>query len=98
MRYLLILDAALFALAATMAVVLGVVVILYSVHTELSARVGSELPDVAAATISFAMLALVLGAAFWSLLRQKRWHWWAQAASALSLALSALYLYGKLAP
>lgn len=98
MRYLLILDAALFAFAATMAVVLGVVVILYSVHTELSARVGTELPEVAAATISFAALALVLGAAFWSLLRQKAWHWWAQAASAVSLLLSALYLYGKLAP
>lgn len=98
MRYLLILDAALFALAATMAVVLGVVLILYSFHTELSARVGTEMSAVANTTLSFAVLALILGVAFWSLLRKRIWHWWAQAGAALGISLGAMHLYGQLAP
>lgn len=98
MRYLLILDAALFALAATMAVVLGVVLILYSFHADLSARVGTEMPAVATLMLSFGALALVLGVAFWSLLRERRWRWWAQAGAAISLVIGARFLYGQLAP
>jgi uncharacterized membrane protein HdeD (DUF308 family) len=97
MRYLLILDAALCAMAGTLAMVLGVVVILYSFHTELSARVAIELPKVATLTACFALLAVVLGIAFWSLLRQRAWRWWAQAGAALSLVLGWLFLYRMLA-
>lgn len=98
MRYLLILDAALFAMATTLAVVLGVVLIMYSFHTDLSPRVGAEMPAVASAMLSFGALALVLGLAFWSLLRQRTWHWWAQAGAAMSLVVGSLVLYRQLAP
>ena len=93
MRYLLILDAALFALAGTLAVVLSVVWLLYSFHTDLSARVGIEMQMVAETTAGFAMLALVLGLAFFSLLRRKSWRWWAQGGAAIGLLGGSLFLY-----
>mgnify|MGYP001616281493 CR=1 FL=1 len=98
MKYLLILDAALFALAATMAVVLGVVLIMYSAHSELSARIGTEMPALATLIGCFAVLSMAWGLAFWSLLRERVWHWWAQAGAVTSLAIGSLYLYGQLAP
>lgn len=97
MRYLLILDAALFAMAGTLAVVLGVVLILYSFHTGLSAQVPGEMSQVAVIAACFALLSLATGTAFWSLLRSKPWRWWAQAGAAVSLALGAMFLYARLA-
>lgn len=97
MRYLLILDAALFAMAGTLAVVLGVVLILYSFHTELSARVPAEMAQVAAVAGCFALLSAATGTAFWSLLRSASWRWWAQGGALLSMALGALFLYDQLA-
>lgn len=97
MRYLLILDAALFAMAVTLAVVLGVVLILYSFHTGLSAQVPAEMTQVAIIASCFALLSATTGTAFWSLLRSKVWRWWAQGGAALSLVLGALFLYGRLA-
>lgn len=93
MRYLLLLDAALCALAATLALVLGVVGVLYSFHTGLSARVAVELPQVAALSLCFALLAAVLGLAFWSLLRARAWHWWAQAGAVASLVIGSMFIY-----
>lgn len=97
MKYLLILDAALFAMTATLALVLGVVVLLYSFHAGLSARVALELPQVASLSLCFALLAGVLGVAFWSLLRARAWRWWAQACAATSLVVGALFVYRMLA-
>lgn len=93
MRALLILDAALFALAGTLAVVLGVVLILYSFHTELSATVTSDMSTVAVVMGIFAVLSLFTGTAFWSLLRKATWAWWAQAGAAMSLVFGSLLLY-----
>lgn len=93
MRYLLIVDAALFAMAGTLAIVLGVVLILYSVHTDLSARVGAEMPLLAAVMGSFAVLAVVCGAAFWSLLKQRSWCWRAQIVAGISVVLGSIHLY-----
>lgn len=93
MRALLILDAAVFALAGTLAVVLGVVLILYSFHTELSATVTRDMSSVAVVMGIFAVLTLFTGAAFWSLLRKATWRWWAQAGAAASLVFGSLMLY-----
>lgn len=97
MRFLLILDAALFTLASTLAVVMGVVLLLYGFHSDLSARVGAEIPGVAKVMACFAVLALVLGVAFWSLLRKASWRWWAQAAAVLGLVAGYFFLYRVLA-
>lgn len=96
MRYLLILDAALFALAATLAMVLGVVWILLSFHTELSARIGSDMQTVATVVGLFTLIAGVQWLAFWTLWRDLQWRWWAQAGAALGTGLLSLALYGAL--
>lgn len=93
MRYLLILNAALFALAVTLTVVLGVVCLLYGFHTELSSRVGAEMPSVIAATLAFGFIALFTGLAFWSLLKGVHWRWWGQGIGLLGLGLGSQFLY-----
>lgn len=93
MRYLLILDAALCALAATMAVCLGVVWLMYSFHADLSSRVSLEMPTVATTVIAFALMAIALGAAFWAVLKETRWKWWAQGAAATTVSLASMFLY-----
>lgn len=93
MRYLLILDAALFALAGTLAVVLAVVCLLYGFNASLSPRVAAEIPRLITVTASFSALAVVLGLAFWSLLRERSWYGWAQLAAAMSLLLGSMFLY-----
>lgn len=97
MRFLLIFDAALFAMASTLAIVLGVVLILYSFHTDLSSRVSLEMSQVATVMACFVFLALPLGAAFWGLLRDKVWRWWAQLGAMAALVLGSLFLYRTLA-
>ncbi len=93
MRALLILDAALFALSGTLAVVLGVVWILYRFNTDLSASVNAEMPTVASVMAIFAIMAAALAAAFWSLLRHAAWKWWAQVVAAAGLVVGSLLLY-----
>lgn len=97
MKALLIVDAALCALAATLALVLGVVLILYGVHTDLSSRVGAEMPMLTAVTGCFAVLAVALGLAFWGQLRRLAWRWWAQAVAAVAVIAGSLFLYRLLA-
>ena len=93
MKYLLILDAALFALAVTLAVVLAVVLLMYSVYAETSASVAAGIPTLATAMTAFGVVAIPLGVAFWSLLRRKAWLWWAQAAAAVMLVLGSMFLF-----
>ena len=93
MRYVLILDAALLALAATMAMVLAVVCLLYGLHSELSVRIGAEMPTLITATLVFAFMAAFIGAAFWALLRRVAWRWWAQASAAVAFVFGGLFLY-----
>ncbi len=93
MRYLQILEAALFALAATMAICLGVVWLMYSFHTDLSSSVGAEMPTVAAATAAFSLLTLFLGLAFWSLIRRPRGQLLIQCLAFIVSALACMYIY-----
>ncbi len=93
MKYLLIVDAALFALTATLAMVLGVVCLMYVFHTGLSSRVGAEMPTVITATLAFSVIAACVGVAFWSLLRERPWRWWAQGGGVLGLGLGSAFLY-----
>lgn len=93
MRALLILDAALFALAGTLAIVLGVVWILFSFHTELSTSVTGDMASVAVVTGIFTVLTVALGLAFFSLLRRRAWKWWAQFGAAVSLVFGSLLIY-----
>lgn len=97
MKALLIVDAALCALAATLALVLGVVLILYGFHTDLSASVAAEMPVLATVMGCFAVLAVALGLAFWGQLRRVAWRWWAQAVAAVAVIAGSLYLYRVLA-
>lgn len=93
MRYLLILDGALFALTATLAMVLGVVWVMYAFHTDLAARISTEMSLVAATMLVFAAMSAPLGLAFWSLLRQRSWHWWAQLGGLAAVVCGSLLLY-----
>jgi hypothetical protein len=97
MKALLIVDAALCVLAATLALVLGVVLLLYGVHTDLSARLAGEMPVLATVAGCFVTLAVVLGLAFWGQLRRFAWRWWAQAVAAVAVLAGSLFLYRLLA-
>lgn len=93
MKALLILNAALCALATTLALVIGVVLILYSFHTDLSSRISAEMPMLATIMTCFAVLAGALGLAFWSQLRRASWRWWAQVGAAIGVFAGSLFLY-----
>lgn len=97
MKALMIVDAALCALAATLALVIGVVLILYGFHTDLSARIPAQMPMLATIMVCFALLAGALGLAFWSQLRRRAWRWWAQAVALLAVFGGSLFLYRLLA-
>ncbi len=92
-RYLLILEAALFALTTTLAMVLAVVCLMYGFHTQLSSRVGAEMPTLVTATVTFGVLATLMGLAFWTLLRDRAWRWWAQGVAVLGMGLGSMFLY-----
>jgi hypothetical protein len=93
MKALLIVDAALLALAGTLAMVLGVVLILYGFNTGLSASVDSEIPMLAAVMGCFIALSIALGLAFWSQLRRLAWRWWAQGVATVAVIAGSMYLY-----
>lgn len=93
MRYLLILNAALFALAATIGMVLCVVCLMYGVNLGTAPSVMREMPSLIAATVTFCGLAVVLGVGFWGLLRARPWRWLGELVAALGLAVSSMYLY-----
>lgn len=97
MKALLIVNAALCALAATLALVLGVVLILYGFNTDLSSNIAADMPLLATITGIFLVLALVLGLAFWSQLRRVAWRWWAQAVAVFAVVAGSMLLYRLLA-
>lgn len=92
MRALLILDAALMALAATMALVLGVVCILYAANLELSPRLAGELPGLLALTGVFAALAVAAAIAVWSL-RRRAAPWLVQPLFLLGVGAAGLWIW-----
>lgn len=93
MRYLMILHAAALAMAATLGVVLLVVCLMYSVNLESSPSVARELPSLISATVTFCLLAIVLGIGFQGLLRQRSWRWTGEAVSLVALIGASAYLY-----
>ena len=97
MKALLIVDAALCALAATLALVLAVVLLLYGFHTDLSSHVSAEMPMLATVMTCFLVLAIALGLAFWSQLRRVAWRWWAQSVATVAVLAGSLVLYRILA-
>lgn len=92
MRYLLIVNAALFTLMLTLASVLAVVCLLYAFNAGLSPRIAAELPLLIATTLTFSLLTVVLGAAFWGLWRDHSWRWFGQAGAVLGLGAAGIYL------
>lgn len=92
MRYLVILNAAVLALAGTIALCLGVVVLLYGFNQGLSARVDAEMPALVASTATFSFVAAVVAVALFGLVKRRPWLWICQAAAAVTVVLSVLYL------
>lgn len=95
MKALVILDSAVLALMATIAVVLGVVCLMYAVYAENSSKVSAELPLLLLSTAVFAGLSLVWGAALIGALRRRRWLWPAQGGAVVALLVAALVLYSR---
>ena len=93
MRYLLLFEAALLALAATMALVLGVVCILYVSASGMSARVDAEMPALVTSTLIFTALSAVLGAAVVGLWRRRSWNLAAQVVAAVITVAGSTWLY-----
>ena len=79
--------------AASIALVLAMVVVIFVLSPGSGATLGTEYPRLLATAGLFAVLAAVAGAAFAALQRQKPWRWYAQAAMWLVLALLCWYYW-----
>jgi len=79
--------------AASIALVLVIVVVIFALTVGNEAAVGREYPQLLATAALFALLAAVSGAAFVGLQRERRWRWIAQAAMWMALAGIAWYYW-----
>lgn len=95
MRYLTIVNGALFALFAALALVMGVVCILYLPYLETTPRLQSEWPSVLTTTAVFTLLTVSTGFGFYGLLRARSWRWIAQLLLLLTV-VPGLLLLGRL--
>ncbi len=77
--------------AASIALVLVMVVVIFALTAGSQPAIGREYPDLLATAGLFALLAAVAGTAFIGLQRERSWRWIAQAA--LWLALSGIGWY-----
>lgn len=73
--------------AASIALVLAMVLVIFALSSGSQAAVGAEYPGLMATAGLFAALAGVAGAAFAGLQRQRPWRWYAQAIMWLMLAM-----------
>lgn len=73
MKYLYYFNAVVLALAATFAITMGVVTLLYWVHMDSSPRIRSEWASVRDVTLVFAVLLVLAATAYWGLRHQRRW-------------------------
>ena len=96
MKFLTIFNASLSALCLTMAVVQGVVCLLYAFAVQEAPRLRDDLPLLLGSTLIFLIMGLLFLAGFIGLWRQRRWRWPMQGLIALSLAPAGLALYGLL--
>ncbi|WP_020648213.1 hypothetical protein [Solimonas variicoloris] len=92
MKALNIFNAVMLALAATFAVTLGAVWIMYAFNLDVEPRLRAEWRLVTQMTLSFLVLTLVAAFAFWGQHRQRAWRWPAQGAQLLALAGSIWWL------
>lgn len=87
-----------FLATATFAVNLGVVLLLYAIHHDLSPQIASEWGGVALITGGFWLLAVTTGLTWWMQRRVWRGRWVAQGLSSILLAIGAVamtrYLQG----
>lgn len=86
MKHLQILNLTLAAIAATFAVVLAVVCVLYAANYDAAPKIARELPRLFAVTVWFALFAGAALLAWWARHRQKTWAWWPQMALAPAAA------------
>ena len=73
--------------AATIALVLAMVAVIFALTSGTQAAIVAEYPSLLAIAGLFAILAGIAGAAFAGLQRRKRWRWYAQASMWLTLAV-----------
>ena len=79
--------------AASIALVLVMVVVIFALSTGAQAAIGREYPELLATAGLFALLAALAAAAFVGLQRERPWRWLAQAAMWLALAGIAWYYW-----
>lgn len=79
--------------AASIALVLGMVVVIFALTEAGQPAIGREYPGLLAAAGLFGVLAAVAAAAFVGLQRGRRWRWLAQGAMWMAMALVALYYW-----
>jgi hypothetical protein len=73
--------------AASIALVLAMVVVIFALSSGEQAAIGAEYPSLLATAGLFAILAGIAGAAFAGLQRRKPWRWHAQAIMWLTLLM-----------
>jgi hypothetical protein len=86
MKALNLFNAAILALAASFALTLGVVCILYAFYLDAAPRMRSEWYMVMKLTLVFVLMTAVAAWAFWSQWRQRRGRWLAEAVLVVALA------------
>ena len=79
--------------AASIALVLAMVVVIFALSSGSQAAIGAEYPRLLATAGLFAILAAIAGAAFAGLQQQKPWRWYAQAIMWLTLAMIGWYYW-----
>lgn len=93
MNYLRLVNALLLAAAVTMALVLGVVSLIYAIYAGETPRLGRELPGLLTITGVFAVYALVAGFALVGVLRRRWWLWLGQGAVLLVSIALAIFVW-----
>lgn len=90
---LTVLNGALLVLFGTMAMVIGVVCILYLFNLDAGPRLRAELPTLFAALGWFTICTLVTGFAFVGFLRGKPWRWLSEAVMVVALPVPLMMIY-----
>lgn len=86
-------NAVVLAIAGTMAVMMGVVCLLYGVHLDDAPQLRAQWPLLIQFAAIFTTLALIAGATFFGERRNKSWHWYGQALLALAIVGSGWLLW-----
>lgn len=79
--------------AASIALVLAMVVVIFALSSGSQSAIGAEYPRLLATAGLFAVLAGIAGAAFAGLQRRLPWRWYAQVAMWLALAMLGWYYW-----